>query len=375
MYSGPPRGPLIMRAPSAPKPGGCCRLISSRQASRSLRSWTNPFSDRACFIFHTSTGGSQMKIFVAGGTGAIGRPLIAELLAKGHALVALTRSPEKAQALVEQGIEPAIADVFDTDAVKAVVRRAQPEIVIEQLTALPRTYTRESMNAAAALNNRIRLEGGGNVLAAAQAAGARRYLRQSVAFYAIPSPGLADEDTPLAFDASPAVAAGAREVTELEHRLLGNPNIEGIVLRYVFFYGPGTWFNPDGDVAGQVRQQQFPIIGNGEGVWSWLHIQDAALATVAAAEQGNLGIYLIANDQPLAVREWLPAFARWLDAPPPPQVSVEDALKRDGGADAVYYGTRMRGVSNAKAKRELNFQPRPLEWIERTAVASSFARK
>ncbi|MGE5444870.1 MAG: NAD-dependent epimerase/dehydratase family protein, partial [Ignavibacteriales bacterium] len=197
----------------------------------------------------------------------------------------------------------------------------------------------------------------------------RRYLRQSIAFWAVPGPGLADEETPLAFDASPAVAADARVVTELEHHLLGNPNIEGISLRYGFFYGPGTWFNPDGDVAQQVRQQQFPIIGNGEGVWSWLHIEDAAIATVAAAEQGNPGIYLIANDQPLAVREWLPAFARWLNAPPPPQVSVEDALKRDGGADAVYYGTQMRGVSNAKAKRELNFQPRPLEWIVDAAVA------
>jgi 2-alkyl-3-oxoalkanoate reductase len=307
-----------------------------------------------------------MKIFVAGGTGAIGRPLIVELLAKGYAVVALTRSREKAQALVEQGIEPAIADVFETAAVKAVVSRAQPEVVIEQLTALPKTYTRESMNAAASLNNRIRLEGGANVLAAALAAGVRRYLRQSVAFYAIPSPGLADEETPLAFDASPAVAAGAREVTELEHRLVGNTNIEGIVLRYGFFYGPGTWFHSDGNVAQQVRQRQFPIVGNGEGVWSWLHIKDAAIATVAAAEQGNPGIYLIADDQPLAVREWLPAFAQWLSAPSPPQISVEDALKASGGADAVYYGTQMRGVSNAKAKRELNFQPRPLEWIERT---------
>ena len=112
-----------------------------------------------------------------------------------------------------------------------------------------------------------------------------------------------------------------------------------------------------------MRQQQFPIIGNGEGVWSWLHIEDAAIATIAAAERGNPGIYLIANDQPLAVREWLPAFARWLNAPPLPHVSVDDALKGDGGADAVYYGTQMRGVSNAKAKRDLNFQPRPLEWI------------
>src|SRR6187401_514743 len=310
-----------------------------------------------------------MKIFVAGGTGAIGRPLIANLLAKGHALVALTRSQEKAQALTEQGVEPAIADVFDTAAVKAVVSRAQPEVVIEQLTALPRTYTRESMKAAAAINNRIRLEGGANVLAAAQAAGVRRYLRQSVAFYAIPGPGLADEDTALALDASFAVAEGAREITELEHRLLRNPNIEGIVLRYGFFYGPGTWFNPDGDVAQQVRQQQFPVIGNGEGVWSWLHIADAAIATIAAAERGNPGIYLIADDKPLALREWLPAFARWLNAPPLPHVSVDDALKGDGGADAVYYGTQMRGVSNAKAKRELNVQPRPLEWIVDTGVA------
>jgi nucleoside-diphosphate-sugar epimerase len=179
---------------------------------------------------------------------------------------------------------------------------------------------------------------------------------------------LADEETPLAFDASPAVAADARVVTELEHRLLGDPNIEGIAMRYGFFYGPGTWFNPDGDVARQVRQQQFPIVGNGEGVWSWLHIEDAAIATVAAAEQGNPGIYLIANDQPLAVREWLPAFAQWLNAPPPPQISVEDALKASG-PDAVYYGTQMRGVSNAKAKRELNFQPRQLEWMVDTAGA------
>ena len=309
-----------------------------------------------------------MKIFVAGATGAIGRPLLAELLAKGHAVVALTRSSEKAQALAEQGIEPAIADVFDPDAVKVAVRRAQPEVVIEQLTALPKTYTRESMNAAAPLNNRIRLQGGANMLAAAQATGVRRYLRQSVAFYAIPGPGLADEETPLALDASPAVAAGAREITELEHLLLGSQKLEGIILRYGFFYGPGTWFNPDGDVARQVRKKQFPIVGDGEGVWTWLHIEDAASATVAAVEHGYPGIYLIANDQPLAVREWLPAFAQWLKAPPPPQISVEKALKASG-ADTVYYGTQMRGVSNAKAKRELNFRPRPLEWIVDTVVA------
>lgn len=310
-----------------------------------------------------------MKIFVAGGTGVIGRPLIARLLAKGHAVVALTRSTENTQVLVEQGVEPVVADVFDPDAVKAVVTRAQPEVVIEQLTALPRIYTRESMTAAAPFNTRIRLEGGSSLLAAALAAGVRRYLRQSIASWAIPGAGLADEETPLTFIAPPAVTAEAGVVTEIEHRLLENPNIEGIAMRYGFFYGPGTWFNPDGDVARQVRQQQFPIVGNGEGVWSWLHIEDAAVATVAAAEQGNPGVYLIANDHPLPVREWLPAFAKWLNAPPPPRISVQDAVKASGGADAVYYGTQMRGVSNAKAKRELNFQPRPLEWIVDSAVA------
>jgi 2-alkyl-3-oxoalkanoate reductase len=309
-----------------------------------------------------------MRIFVAGATGAIGRPLLVQLVTKGHQVVALTRSLEKAHALAQQGVEPAIADVFDPDAVKAAVSHAQPDVVIEQLTAYPKTYTRESMSAAAALNTRIRLEGGANVLAAAQTAGVRRYLRQSIGFWAIPGTGLVDEETPLSLDASPAVAADAKIVTEIERRLLATPNLEGIALRYGFFYGAGTWFHPDGDVANQVRQRQFPIVGNGEGVWSWLHIEDAAIATVAAAERGNPGIYLIADDHPLAVRNWLPAFARWLGAPPPPQVSVAEALQH-AGADAVYYGTQMRGMSNAKAKRELNFQPRSLEWLIGSAVA------
>ncbi|WP_254508436.1 NAD-dependent epimerase/dehydratase family protein [Anatilimnocola floriformis] len=303
-----------------------------------------------------------MKILIAGATGAVGRPLVAQLLAKGHQVVALTRSPEKAQALQAQGVEVAIADVFDAEAVKSAIRRAQPEIVIEQLTAYPKTYTPESMRAAAAFNQRIRLEGGANVLAAAQAAGVRRFLRQSIAFWASPGTGLADEDTPLANTTAPAVAADIGIVTELERRLLESANIEGIVLRYGFFYGPGTWFHPDGDAAQQVRQQQFPIVGNGAGVWSWLHIEDAAIATVVAAEIGKPGKYLIANDQPLAVHDWLLALAQWLGAPPPPRITLDDAIQ-GGGADAVYYGTQMRGVSNAKAKRELNFQPRPLEWL------------
>lgn len=124
--------------------------------------------------------------------------------------------------------------------------------------------------------------------------------------------------------------------------------------------GSGTWYAPDGSVAEQVRQQQFPIVGKGQGVWSWIHVEDAAIATVAAVERGNSGIYLITDDQPLQVRAWLPAYAQWLNAPPPPVVSVEAALV-NAGADAVYYGTQLRGASNAKAKRELGFQPRSLE--------------
>lgn len=303
-----------------------------------------------------------MKIFVAGATGAIGRPLIAQLLAQGHDVVGLTRSSKKARTLAEQGAEAAIADVFDADAIHSILKRTQPEVVIEQLTSLPKTYTPESMRAAAAQNDRIRLEGGANVLAAAQAAGVQRYLVQSIAFWAAPGAGLADEATPLALDASPMIANGTRTIAEVERRLLAISNLEGIVLRYGFFYGPGTWNAPDGDMADQVRQQQFPIIGKGESVWSWIHVEDAAMATVAAIDQGNPGIYVITDNQPLPVRVWLPAYAQWLNAPPPPVVSVEAALEA-AGADAVYYGTQLRGASNAKAKRELGFQPRSLEWM------------
>lgn len=209
------------------------------------------------------------------------------------------------------------------------------------------------------------------MLAAARAAGVRRYLRQSIAFWGTPGPGLASEETPITTNASPAVAADARVVLELERRLLAEKDIEGIILRYGFFYGPGTWFHPDGDVARQVRLQQLPIIGDGGGVWSWLHVDDAAIATRAAAERGKPGIYQIADDQPLPVRRWLPAIAAWLDAPPPPRISVEEALQ-EGGADAVYYGTQMRGAANAKAKRELDFVPRQLEWLGQPAVLREY---
>ncbi|MBE9171153.1 NAD(P)-dependent oxidoreductase [Pleurocapsales cyanobacterium LEGE 06147] len=303
-----------------------------------------------------------MKIFVAGATGAIGRPLITGLLAAGHNVIGMTRSEERARFLAEQGATPEIMDVFDADGVRIALNRIKPDVAIEQLTSLPKTYTRKSMSAAASLDNLTRREGGANLQAAAQAAGVHRYIIQSCAFWYAPGTGLADEETPFAFDSSPAIAAGTRMYAELEQRVLSAEGLEGIALRYGFFYGPGTWFASDGDVANQVRQQQFPLVGDGQGVWSWIHIEDAAAATVAAVECGKLGAYNIVDDEPTQMREWLPAYARWLGAKPPLQVSIEETL-RTQGADSVYYATQLRGASNAKAKLELGFQPRPLEWL------------
>jgi len=160
--------------------------------------------------------------------------------------------------------------------------------------------------------------------------------------------------------ASPEVAADAQTYAELEARVLAG-GMEGIALRYGFYYGPGTWFHPDGAYADQVRRQEFPIIGAGSGVWSWVHIEDAALATVAALSAPP-GVYHIVDDTPSSVSVWLPAFARAVGAPPPPRVTEAEALAA-AGEDAVYYGTKLRGASNAKARRTLGFAPRRLEWL------------
>jgi len=302
-----------------------------------------------------------MKIFVAGATGALGRPLINQLLTAGHEVIGMTRSEQRARLLAEQGATPEIIDVFDADAVQAALNRIKPDVVIDQLTSLPKTYTRKSMSAAASLDDRTR-RGGKNLQTAAQAVGVHRYIIQSCAFWYAPGVGLADEETPFAFDSSPAIAAGTRMYAGLEQRLLCAEGLEGTALRYGFFYGPGTWFAPDGNVAHQVRQQQFPIVGDGQGVYSWIHIEDAAAATVAAVKHGISGVYNIVDDDPTEMRVWLPAYARWLGAEPPLQVSIEETLQTQD-ADAVYYATQLRGASNVKAKRELGFQPRPLEWL------------
>jgi nucleoside-diphosphate-sugar epimerase len=301
-----------------------------------------------------------MRVFVAGASGAIGRQLIAELIRQGHTATGMTRSEEGARRLAALGAAVAQASAFDAPAVERALQESRAEVVIDELTALPRHPS--AMAAAAAGDRKLRLEGGGNLYRAARACGVRRYLQQSSGFFLKPGSGLADESEGMAVDASPRVAASARTYAELESRVLNAEGIEGVALRYGFFYGPSTWYNPDGAAADQARKQELAIIGAGEGVWSWVHIGDAAVATVAALT-ASPGVYHVVDDDPSPVSRWLPAFARWVGAPPPPRVTEQEGRER-GGEDAVYYGTRLRGAANGKAKKALNFAPRRLQWLD-----------
>jgi len=302
-----------------------------------------------------------MRILLAGATGAIGRPLIHCLREAGHTVFGLARSPESARVLSEAGAGAITADVLDAVAVRAAIARVQPHAVINELTSLPAHYTGVEMKAAADRDRKIRIEGNGNLLAALRDTGVHRYILQSSGFWYAPGDGLADETTPFALEASPAVAAGAHTYAELESSASRTPGIECVALRYGFFYGPGTWFSSEGDVGDQVRQQFVPVIGSGEGVWSWVHIEDAAAATVAALDCAP-GAYNVVDSEPTPQREWLPAFARAVGAPPPPTVTEQQALDTFG-ADTVYYAMQLRGASNGKAKRELHFRPRRLQWL------------
>jgi nucleoside-diphosphate-sugar epimerase len=233
--------------------------------------------------------------------------------------------------------------------------------VINELTSLPRHYTPAEMKAAEERDRNVRIEGNINLLAALRDAGVRRYLLQSSGYWYAPGAGLADESVPFISSASPRVKASAGTYLELEARAAATPGIEFVALRYGFFYGPGTWYTREGDMGDQVRQQQVPIIGEGQGVYSFVHIDDAAGATAAALE-GSPGAYNIVDGNPSPQHVWLTGFARAAGAPAPPRISEDEAL-RTSSSDAVYYATRLRGASNEKAVRELEFRPRPLEWI------------
>jgi nucleoside-diphosphate-sugar epimerase len=303
-----------------------------------------------------------MKVLVAGATGAIGRPLVSALIAAGHDAFGMTSSQDGLRLLRDRGVKGIVANALDAQAVDAALKTVRPDAVIEELTSLPKRYTPEEMQASADRDRRLRLEGGRNVQNAAKAAGARRYIVQSTGFFYASAPGLATETDPLASNASPGVSSSVRTYMQIEQRVLGAPDMDGVALRYGFFYGPGTWFTNDGDIATQVREQKRPIAGSGQGVWSWVHVEDAAAATVAALECSP-GVYNVVDDDPVEMSVWLPAFARFVGAPAPPRISEEEAL-RIAGPDAVYYATRLRGASNAKARQQLNFAPRRLEWLQ-----------
>jgi nucleoside-diphosphate-sugar epimerase len=304
-----------------------------------------------------------MKVFVAGASGAIGQPLIAELIRHGHLVTGMSRSVAAAKDLVDLGATVVSVDAFDGAALERALRESEAEAVIDELTSLPKDPF--DMATAAAGDRKLRLEGGGNLYRAAQATGVRRYLQQASGFFLKADGsegGLADESAGLRVDASPGVASSSRTYTELEARVLQAGAMEGVSLRYGFFYGPKTWYNPDGAVADHVRRQENPIVGDGQGVWSWIHIEDAALATVEALTV-PAGIYNIVDDDPSPVSRWLPEFAEWVGAPPPPWVTEEQA-RAAAGEDAVYYATKLTGASNAKAKRTFGFKPRRLEWTK-----------
>jgi nucleoside-diphosphate-sugar epimerase len=300
-----------------------------------------------------------MKVLIAGATGAIGRPLIRCLNENHHTVFALARSAESSRAVTELGAEPVTADALDAASVEAAVARVRPDAVINELTSLPRHYTAPEMQAAAERDRKVRIEGNTNLLAALREAGVRRYLLQSSAFWYAPGDGLADESAPFAYDASPVVAAGSRRYAELEAAASGTPGIEFVSLRYGFFYGPGTWFHSDGDMGEQVREQRVPVIDAGQGVWSWVHIDDGAAATAAALECAPSAYHR--RLRPDTQRVWLLAFARGRRRLP-----SADQETSQRWPDTVYYATRLRGASNEKAKRELNFQPRPLEWVDQS---------
>ncbi len=302
-----------------------------------------------------------MRILLAGATGAIGRPLVRGLREAGHTVFALAHSPESAGVLAEAGAGAVTADALDAVAVRAAIARVQPHAVINQLTSLPAHYTAAEMKAASERDRKVKIEGNANLLAPLHDVGVRRYILQSSGFWYAPGDGLADESAPFALEGSPAVAAGAHTYAELESSASRTPGVECVALRYGFFYGPGTWYTSQGDMSEQVRQQRVPIIGGGEGVWSWVHIEDAAAATVAALECAP-GAYNVVDSEPTPQRTWLPAFARAVGASPPPTVTEQQAMDTFG-ADTVYYAMRLRGASNEKAKRELQFQPRRLEWL------------
>lgn len=301
-----------------------------------------------------------MRIFLAGASGAIGRPLVRRLLGAGHEVTGMTRREEAAAEIRDAGAVAAVCDVFDAEALAAAVIAARPETVVHQLTALPANFdiTKKGVYDA---NNRIRIEGTRNLVAAARAAGARRLVAQSISFIYEPVGGwVREEGDPPMRDAPGEFGSSVSATLDLERQVL-EAGLEGLVLRYGFFYGPGTHYAADGFQASEVRRRRFPIVGSGDGVFSFVEIDDAVEATLAACERGAPGIYNVCDDDPAALREWLPVYARAIGAKRPLRVPKLVA-RLLAGEGPVTFATTLRGASNAKAKRELGWRPAHPSW-------------
>jgi nucleoside-diphosphate-sugar epimerase len=301
-----------------------------------------------------------MKVFVAGATGALGRPLVRQLVEAGHEVTGMTRSPARVAELRKAGAEAVVCDAFDAVGLREVVLAAQPEGVVHALTALPQRVNPRSDYLAA--TNRVRTEGTRNLIAAAQAAGAQRLVAESVCFFYRPEGDwVKGEEAPLNEDAPGRMREGAAALVELERQVTGAEGIEGLVLRCGWFYGPGTHLAADGGSAEEVRKRRYPIVGPGTGIFSFIHVEDAAAAFVAALERGAPGIYNVADDEPAPASDWLPVYAAALGAKPPRRLPAW-LVRLVAGPAAADAAVTMRGAANAKAKRELDWAPRRPSW-------------
>ena len=304
-----------------------------------------------------------MKVFVAGASGAIGRPLVRQLVAAGHEVTGMTRREERAEEIRAAGAAAVVCDVFDAAALEAAVREAAPEVVVHELTALPPRLDYKAKEDPLAPTNRVRSEGTRNLVAAAKAAGARRLIAESVAFFYTPQgEWVKDEEAPLFSTRRGTFGDAAAALADLERQVTGAEGIEGVVLRYGWLYGPGTYFDRDGSQTEDALKRRLPIVGKGDGIFSFVHVEDAAAATVAAVERGAPGIYNVVDDEPAPMREWVPVFCRGgrrEEAVPRPRLAGPAGRRRRGGRPSA---TQLRGASNAKAKRELGWQPRYPSW-------------
>jgi nucleoside-diphosphate-sugar epimerase len=311
----------------------------------------------------------MMRVFVAGATGAIGRQLVPRLVAAGHEVHGMTRSEAKQAVLSELGAVPVVADALDPDQVAEAVGRARPDVIVHQLTAIGAVDMRH-FERDFALTNRLRTEGTDHLLSAGQAVGVRRFVAQSFGAFSYARTGGAvkSEDDPL--DPSPAreMRTMVAALRHLEEAVLGADWTEGVVLRYGAFYGPGTSMAPGAEEFELVRRRKFPVVGDGGGVWSFIHIADAAEATVAAVEHGSRGVYNVVDDDPAPVAEWLPALAQDLGAKKPMRVPRFIGRLFAGEAGVVMM-TEARGASNAKATRELAWRPAHPSWRQGFAAA------